>query len=144
VGRKHELARLEELLTTVRGGGSAALVVQGEPGVGKSALLDQISTSAEGFKVVRAIGVEGEVDLPYAALHQICRSMTEPVSALPQPQSDALRVAFGESVGDAPDRYVVGLATLNLMSEAAATQPLPCLRPRGPSRSLRRCRRWSP
>jgi Cdc6-like AAA superfamily ATPase len=101
VGRKHELARLEELLTTVRGGGSAALVVQGEPGVGKSALLDQISTSAEGFKVVRAIGVEGEVDLPYAALHQICRSMTEPVSALPQPQSDALRVAFGESVGDA-------------------------------------------
>jgi DNA-binding CsgD family transcriptional regulator len=127
VGRKHERTKLQELLTTVRGGGSAAVVVHGEPGVGKSALLDQVSTSAEGFQVVRATGVEGEVDLPYAALHQICRSMTEKVSALPQPQSDALRVAFGESVGDAPDRYVVGLAALSLMSEAAATQPILCV-----------------
>ena len=123
VGRKPELARLEELLAIARGGGSGVLVVHGDPGVGKSALLDQLIASASGFEVVRASGVEGEVDLPYAGLHQLCRSMTDTISALPQPQSDALSVAFGRSTGDAPDRYVVGLATLSLMSEVAATKP---------------------
>ena len=127
VGRKPELARLEELLAIARGGGSGVLVVHGDPGVGKSALLDQLIASASGFEVVRASGVEGEVDLPYAGLHQLCRSMTDTISALPQPQSDALSVAFGRSTGDAPDRYVVGLATLSLMSEVAATKPLLCV-----------------
>lgn len=127
MGRQRELARLEALLATVRDGGSAGLVVHGDPGVGKSALLDQLAASAAGFEVVRATGVEGEVDLPYAGLHQLCRSMIDTLNALPEPQSDALHVAFGQSSGDAPDRYIVGLATLGLMSEVAATRPLLCV-----------------
>jgi DNA-binding CsgD family transcriptional regulator len=127
VGRERELARLEKLLGTVRGGGSAALVLHGEPGVGKSALLDQLTASAAGFEVVRATGVEGEVDLPYAGLHQLCRSMIDTIGVLPQPQSDALRVAFGHSSGETPDRYIVGLAILGLMSEVAAAQPVLCV-----------------
>ena len=127
VGRDAELERLGELLAAVAAGGSAALVVRGEPGVGKSALLEQLLASASGFQVVRADGVEGEVDLPYAGLQQLCRSMAEAVSALPQPQSDALRVAFGLSAGDAPDRYLVGLAALSLLSEVAGTEPVLCV-----------------
>jgi len=127
VGRDAELKRLEELVTTVREGGSAALVVRGEPGVGKSALLEQLIASASRLRVVRAVGVEGEIDLPYAGLHQLCRSMEDTIGGLPQPQSDALDVAFGLSSGDAPDRFIVGLATLSLMSEVAATQPVLCV-----------------
>ena len=127
VGRDAELERLGELLATVAAGGSAALVVGGEPGVGKSALLEQMIASASGFQVARAEGVEGEVDLPYAGLQQLCRSMTGAIGALPQPQSDALRVAFGLSSGDAPDRYLVGLAALSLMSEVAGREPLLCV-----------------
>ena len=127
VGRDAELEKLGELLAAVGAGGSAALVVRGEPGVGKSALLEQMVASASGFQVVRAVGVEGEIDLPYAGLQQLCRSMTDAISALPQPQSDALRVAFGLSSGDAPDGYLVGLAALSLMSEVAGTQPVLCL-----------------
>jgi AAA ATPase domain len=127
VGREHELARLDELLTTVRRGASASLLVRGEPGVGKSALLEQLIESDSGFHVVRAVGVEGEVDLPYAGLQQLCRSMLGAVDDLPGPQSDALRVAFGLAAGDAPDRYLVGLAVLSLMSEVAAAEPLLCV-----------------
>ena len=127
VGRDAELAKLEALLATVRAGGSAALVVRGEPGVGKSALVAQLIASASGFRVVRAVGVEGEVDLPYAGLQQLCRSLTDTIGDLPHPQSDALRVAFGLSSGDAPDRYMVGLATLGLLSDAAAAQPILCV-----------------
>ncbi len=127
VGRDAELETLGELLAAVGDGGSAALVVRGEPGVGKSALLEQLIASASGFRIVRAEGVEGEVDLPYAGLQQLCRSMTNTISALPQPQSDALGVAFGLSSGNAPDRYMVGLATLGLMSEVAAAQPVLCV-----------------
>jgi DNA-binding CsgD family transcriptional regulator len=127
VGRDGELAQLAALLATVQDGGSAALVLRGEPGVGKSALLEVLIGSASGFQVVRAMGVEGEVDLPYAGLHQLCRTMTDAIGALPQPQCDALRVAFGLSSGEAPDRYLVGLATLSLMSEVAAAQPVLCV-----------------
>ena len=127
VGRDAELGKLEELLATVRAGGSAALVVRGEPGIGKSALLEQLIPSASGLRVVHAAGVEGEVDLPYAGLHQLCRPMTDGITALPQPQSEALQVAFGLSTGEAPDRYTVGLAALSLMSEVAATQPVVCV-----------------
>ena len=127
VGRDAELERLGELLAAVGDGGSAGLVVRGEPGVGKSALLEQLIASASGFQIARAEGVEGEVDLPYAGLQQLCRSMTDAIGALPQPQSDALRVAFGLSSGDVPDRYLVGLAALSLMSEVAGTQPLLCV-----------------
>jgi DNA-binding CsgD family transcriptional regulator len=127
VGRDAELETLDELLATVRAGGSATLVLGGEPGVGKSALLEQLVASASEFQIVRAVGVEGEVDLPYAGLHQLCRSMSDAISTLPQPQADALGVAFGLSSGEAPSRYIVGLATLSLMSQVAAAKPLLCV-----------------
>jgi DNA-binding CsgD family transcriptional regulator len=127
VGREHELARLEEPLRVVRDGGSATIVVRGDPGVGKSALLEQLIASASQFQVVRAVGVEGEVDLPYAGLQQLCRSFTDAIDALPEPQRVALRIAFGLASGEPPERYIVGLAVLSLMSENAATQPLLCV-----------------
>jgi DNA-binding CsgD family transcriptional regulator len=127
VGRDAELQKLEELLGTVRAGGSAALVVRGEPGVGKSALVEQLVAQASGLQFIRAVGVEGEVDLPYAGLQQLCRSMTGKIDDLPKPQRDALHVAFGLSSGEPPDRYMVGLATLGLMSDVAAAQPLLCV-----------------
>ena len=95
--------------------------------MGKSALLEQLVAAASQFQVVRAEGVEGEVDLPYAVLQRLCRSMSDAIGALPQPQSDALRVAFGLSSGGVPDRYLVGLAALGLLSEVAETQPVLCV-----------------
>jgi DNA-binding CsgD family transcriptional regulator len=127
VGRERELATLEQLLQTVRSGGSGTLFVHGDPGVGKSALLDRLIGSASDFRVVRALGVEGEVDLPYAGLHQLCRSMIDTVDALPGPQREALQVAFGLSSGEASNRYLIGLAVLSLLSEVAAPQPLLCI-----------------
>ena len=127
VGRERELATLEQLLGTVRTGGSGTLFVHGDPGIGKSALLDRLHDSAAGFRIVRAIGVQGEVDLPYAGLQQLCRPMLDTIDVLPAPQRQALQVAFGLSSGAASDRYLVGLAVLTLLSEAAATQPLLCV-----------------
>jgi DNA-binding CsgD family transcriptional regulator len=127
VGRGPELAQLEGLLAAARGGGSGALVIRGEPGIGKSALLDHVAAAATDFDVLRAVGVEGELDLPYAGLHQLCRPLLDQIAGLPDPQREALRVAFGLASGDSPDRYVVGLAALNLMSAAAARQPLLCV-----------------
>jgi hypothetical protein len=127
VGRDSDLERLEGLLAKVGNGGSAAVLVRGEPGIGKSALLEHLIARASGFHVVRAVGVEGEVDLPYAGLHQLSRSMLAKIGVLPGPQRDALRVAFGVTPGEAPDRYIVGLAALSLMSEVAATNPLLCV-----------------
>jgi DNA-binding CsgD family transcriptional regulator len=101
--------------------------VHGDPGVGKSALLDQVVGSALGFRVARAAGVEGEVDLPYAGLQQLCRPMLDTIGVLPPPQREVLEVAFGLRSGRAPDRYLVGLATLSLLSETAAAQPLLCI-----------------
>ena len=118
---------MEELLAAVRAGGSGSLLVVGEAGVGKSALLERLAGSAAECQVVRAVGVEGEVDLPYAGLHQLCRSMLSRIEVLPQPQADALRVVFGLASGQAADRYLVGLAVLSLMSEAAAARPLLCV-----------------
>jgi AAA ATPase domain len=127
VNRERELATLQQLLETVRSGGSGTLLVHGDPGIGKSALLERLLDSASGFRVVRAVGVEREVDLPYAGLQQLCRSMLDTIDTLPPPQRQALQVAFGLSSGAAPDRYLVGLAVLTLLSEAGATQPLLCV-----------------
>ena len=127
VGRERELATLEQLLEAVRSGGSGTLCVHGDPGIGKSALLERLLDSASGFRVVRAVGVEGEADLPYASLQQLCRSMLGTIDLLPAPQREALQVAFGLGSGEAPDRYLVGLAVLTLLSEAAASQPLLCV-----------------
>jgi hypothetical protein len=127
IGRAAELGQLDRLLASVRDGASTALVVRGEPGLGKSALLDRLAASASGFTVVRAAGVEGEVDLPYAGLQQLCRSMLHAIPTLPEPQARSLNVAFGLAAGDLVDRYLVGLAVLSLLSEAASARPLLCI-----------------
>ena len=127
VGREQELAELERLLEAVREGGSGAVFVHGEPGVGKTALLERLIAAAPEFQLIRAAGVEGEVDLPYAGLQQLCLPLAGGIGALPEPQRDALLDAFGLSSGEAKNRYVVGLAVLSLMSEAAAARPLLCL-----------------
>ena len=126
-GRRGERAALDRLLDTARAGHSAVLVVRGEPGIGKTALLEYAAGRAAGFRVVRAGGVESEMELPFAGLHQLCGPMLGRLEQLPGPQRDALRVAFGLAEGDAPDRFLVGLAVLSLLADAAGDQPLACL-----------------
>jgi DNA-binding CsgD family transcriptional regulator len=127
LGRGPECAALDRLLDAVRAGQSGALVVRGEPGVGKSALLEYAVEQAAGWRVVRARGVESEMELAFAALHQLCAGLLDLRDALPEPQGDALAVAFGLKSGTPPDRLFVGLAVLGLLSEAAAERPLACL-----------------
>jgi hypothetical protein len=102
-------------------------MVHGEAGVGKTALLSEAFRAAPDLRVVRAAGVESEMELPYAGLQQLCVSMLDHLEHLPQPQADALRTAFGLIEGPAPDRFLVGLAVLSLLSEAATQRPLVCL-----------------
>ena len=118
-GRSGEHARLDRLLENVRGGQSAVLVIRGEAGVGKTALLRHAAERASGFRVAQIEGVESEMELPYAGLHQLCAPMLERLDALPEPQRVALRVALGLAPGDPPDRFLVALATLGLMSATA-------------------------
>jgi DNA-binding CsgD family transcriptional regulator len=127
LGRGPECAALDRLLGTVRAGQSAALVVRGEPGVGKTALLEYVVDQAAGCRVVRASGVESEMEVAFAALHQLCGGLLDRLDALPEPQRDALAVAFGLKSGTPPDRLFVGLAVLGLLSEAAAEGPLVCV-----------------
>jgi DNA-binding CsgD family transcriptional regulator len=126
-GRASECARFDELLSAVLKGESVALVVRGEAGMGKTALLDYAASQAEGSTVVRAVGVESEMELPFAALHQLCLPLLEGLERLPPPQRDALRTAFGLNSGAPPDLFLVGLAVLTLLSHAAEEQPLICL-----------------
>ena len=125
-GRDGERAALDRLLDTVRRGKSRAFVLRGEPGVGKTALLDDAIGSAADLRVLRAVGVESEMELAFAALQQLCAPTLDRLARLPCPQQDALRVAFGLSSGEAPDRFVVGLAALSLLSEVAAERPVLC------------------
>ena len=126
-GRDAECAVLDGLLDAVRNGESRVLVLRGEPGVGKTALLEHAIGSARDLRLVRAVGVESEMELAFAALQQLCAPMLHRVEHLPGPQQEALRVAFGLSGGEAPDRFVVGLAALGLISETAEERPLLCL-----------------
>ena len=126
-GRRVEREALERLLGAVRGGQSRVLVVCGESGVGKTALVESAIGAASGFRVLRAVGIESEMELPFAALHQLCAPILDRLDQLPGPQQDALGVAFGLRAGDAPDRFLVGLAVLSLLSEAAARRPLVCV-----------------
>src|SRR3954467_3817453 len=126
-GRHDELRTLAELLDAVRAGQSRALVLRGEPGIGKSALLEHAVAAAPEFRVARAGGVEAEMELAFAALQQLCAPMLDRLEHLPAPQRDALGVAFGLNAGDPPDRFLVGLAALSLVSEAADEQPLLCV-----------------
>jgi DNA-binding CsgD family transcriptional regulator len=126
-GREEELRTLERLLDAVRAGESRALVLRGEPGIGKTALLEHAVEAAPEFRMVRAAGVEAEMELPFAALQAVCAPMLDRLEHLPAPQRDALGVAFGQQAGDPPDRFLVGLAALSLFSEVAAEQPLLCV-----------------
>jgi DNA-binding CsgD family transcriptional regulator len=127
LGRRTECETLDRLVATVRGGQSAVLVVRGEAGVGKSALLAYLAEQASGCRIARAAGVESEMELPFAGLHQLCAPMLDRLDRLPAPQRDALATAFGLSAGDPPDRFLVGLAVLSLVSEVAEDGPLVCL-----------------
>ena len=126
-GRRGERDVLDRLIDAVRAGEGRALVVTGEPGVGKTALLDYLAGQATGFRVRRVMGVQSEMELAFAGVHQLCAPMLDHLEQLPVPQRDALRTAFGLSAGPAPERFLVGLAVLSLLSEAAGEQPLVCL-----------------
>ena len=123
-GRRTERKALERLLADARKERSGVLVVRGEAGVGKTVLLEHLAERADGFRIVRAVGVESEMELPYAGLHQLCAPLLEGLQDLPAPQRDALSTAFGLGAGEPPDRFLVGLAVLSLVSEAAEGQPL--------------------
>src|SRR5439155_14052604 len=124
---RSECAVLDRLVEAVRAGESRALVVRGEPGVGKTALLDYLAGNALGCRVVRAVGVQSEMELAFAALHQLCAPMLDRLERLPGPQRDALATTFGLRDGAAPDRFLIGLAALGLLAEVAEKRPLVCV-----------------
>ncbi|GIH25758.1 hypothetical protein Aph01nite_40680 [Acrocarpospora phusangensis] len=125
--RHAERDRLDKLVAAVRAGESQSLVLRGDPGVGKSALLDYLVERAAGCRVARAAGVRAEMGLPYAAVHQLCAPMMERLDRLPEPQRDALRAAFGLRAGPPPDRFLAGLAVLSLLADVADDRPLVCV-----------------
>lgn len=126
-GRRAERAALGRLVEVVRAGESRALMVHGEPGAGKTALLEELAERAADFSIARAAGVQWEMELPFAGLHQLCVPMLDGLDGLPAPQRDALRTGFGMSAGPVPDRLLLGLAVLGLLADAAADRPLLCL-----------------
>ena len=127
LGRRTECAALDGVIAAVRHGESRTLVVRGDAGVGKTALLRYAWESATDLRVLRAVGVESEMELPFAVLHQLCAPMLDGLARLPAPQREALSIAFGRSAGPAPDRFIVGLAVLSLVSEVAEERPLLCV-----------------
>jgi DNA-binding CsgD family transcriptional regulator len=127
VDRTDEREQLDHVLTRVREGQSAVLVIRGEPGIGKTALLRYAGKRASGFRVVQVTGAEAEMELPFAGTHQLCAPVLDQLDVLPQPQRDALNVALGLASGDVPERFLVGLAALGLLSAAAEERPLLCL-----------------
>jgi len=127
LGRRSECVALDALFRAARAGRSGALVVRGEPGVGKTALLTDAIERASDVRVVRAVGVESEMELAFAALHQLCAPMLDRIERLPGPQRNALAITFGLSDGAVPDRFLVGLALLTLISEVAMERPLVCV-----------------
>jgi DNA-binding CsgD family transcriptional regulator len=126
-GRRGECGVLDRLAEAVRAGASRVLVVRGEAGVGKTALLDYLAGHAPGCRVVRSAGVQTEMELAFAGLHQLCAPMLDHIDRLPVPQREALRGAFGISAGPAPNRFFIGLAVLGLLSEVAEQRPLVCV-----------------
>lgn len=127
IGRRAECEVIDQLVEVVCAGESRALVIHGEAGVGKSALLDYLAERASDCRVLRAAGVQSEMELAFAALHQLCGPMLDRLERLPEPQRDALRTAFGVIAGPPPDRFLIGLAVLGLLSEIADERPLLCL-----------------
>ncbi len=125
--RRRERGVLDHLLEAVRAGQSRVLVMRGDPGVGKTVLLDYLAGRASGCRIARAAGVQSEMELAFAGLHQLCAPMLEHLEAIPVPQREALRTAFGLAAGPPPDRFLVGLAVLSLLSEVAGERPLVCV-----------------
>ncbi len=127
IGRHSECAALDRLLAGARSGQGQVLVLRGEAGIGKTALLEYAQSQAPGFRVARAAGVEAEQVMAYAGLHQLCAPFFDRLDRLPEPQRDALATAFGLSAGARPTRFLVGLAVLTLLADVAEDQPLLCL-----------------
>src|ERR1700750_778086 len=127
VGRTSERDVLDGLLARVREGESEVLVIRGEAGIGQTAMLRYTARKASGFRVAEVSGVEAEMELPFAATHQLCATMLDRLDALPGPQQDALRVALGLAAGEVPARFWVGLAVLSLLAAVAEERPLLCL-----------------
>src|SRR4051794_16025499 len=126
-GRADQCALLDTLVEAIGRGEGRSLVVRGEAGIGKTALLEYLVGSASDLTVLQAVGVESEMELPYAGLHQVCASLLDRLDRLPPPQRRALEIAPGLSAGGAPDQFLVGLAVLSLLAEAADEQPILCL-----------------
>jgi predicted ATPase len=127
LGRRNECEVFDRLLEGVRCGRSGVLVMRGEPGVGKTALLEYAVASTKDLRVARAVGVRSEMELAYGALHQLCAPLIDRLERLPGPQRDALVTVFGLDVGAVPDRFLVGLAVLTLLSKVAEKRPLLCV-----------------
>lgn len=127
LGRRDECAVLDRLCEEARAGRSGILVVRGEAGIGKTALLEYAVDAASDLRVLRAAGVESERELAFAALDQVCGPLLDQLDRLPAPQQEALQITFGLAAGAVPDRLLVGLATLGLLSEAADERPLLCV-----------------
>ena len=126
-GRASECALLDDLVSAIRRGESRSLVLRGEAGIGKTALLEHLIASASDLTVVRAVGVESEMELAYASLHQLCGPLLDRLDRLPVPQRQAMEIVFGLSAGGAPDRFLVGLAVLSLFAAVAEERPLLCV-----------------
>ena len=127
LGRQREREVVDRVLESARDGRGGVLAVYGEPGVGKTALIECAVGTATDFRVARSVGVEGEMELAFAALHQLCSQSLGLLEHLPEPQREALEVALGLRAGRAPNPFLVGLAVLNLLSDAAEEQPLLCV-----------------
>ena len=127
LGRKSECEALAQLLSDAISGTSRVMVLRGDAGVGKTALLEYLSDQAAEWRVARAVGVESEMELAYSGLHQLCGPMLDHLDRLPPPQREALATVFGLSAGPTPDRFLVGLASLTLFAEVADEQPLLCI-----------------
>ena len=127
LGRSSEREVIDRVLADVRGGQRAVLVIRGQAGIGKTALLQYAARQAAGLCVEYVTGVEAEMELPYAGIHQLCAPMLPRLAELPQPQQDSLRVALGFASGQVPELFLVGLAVLGLLSAEAEERPLLCL-----------------
>ena len=127
IGREPERTALKRLLDGARIGRSGVLVLRGDAGVGKTALVQFAVEAAAGFRIAEAVGIESEMELPFATLHQLCRPMLDGIERLPAPQRDALGTAFGLTAGSAPEAFLVGLAVLSLVAAMAEEQPLLCV-----------------
>jgi len=127
LGRRHECGRLDRLVAGVRAGQGQVLVLRGEAGAGKTALLNYMLKRAGGCQIIRAAGAESEMELAFAALHQLCAPFLDRLERLPEPQRDALGMAFGVRDGDGPDRFLAGVGFLSLLAEVAGERPLICV-----------------